>query len=645
MAMKWTFPKADSGQIKGLNDEGIERFKGDPIKSLAREICQNSLDAWDDKTVPVKLEFAEFEAEFPGKEDYISEIDKMLDYWQPTQQNDKGVITFLKKAKACLESQEHIPYLRISDSNTTGLTGILTDGSSWDNLLKRVGASDKPAGDGGSRGIGKAAPFACSYLRTVFYTTKNSDEENREAFQGVARLVGYKTGHDEEIMTGTSFYGDERCKASLDYYSLDSAYNRETNQTGTDIFIAGFNKTITEGNWADEIIKYAVDSFFYAIYKNKIAINAGGQELSNATLQQVIDDIIAKGQSFPGHAEQYYKVLTSNSDKAQNFQYEVSTAGRRGVLKLRLLVADDMTFRRIAMVRNTGMKIFDQKGISGSINFAGVLVVEGDELNHYLKTMEDATHENWSENNTDNPIEAKAFLKEIRKFCKDSLNSLIKVDEDEKIDTGLGDMLPLNVDAEDDAKRNQMESIDPAYKKISDTVEIKRKKRKTIKQNELEDDDSAEEVEDPSPGGSTENSGGNPSGRASQDDGGDSGSNTGDEEGEAATTIAAKKIPIAFIKFKTLCCDASSGNYRVVFIPNKSMEDCSLVLNMVTITNENVPPKIKKAINVKTGETLLVDENEIKGLVFSKNEKQTIVVEIDYNDFCSIEGEAYGLAK
>lgn len=125
MTMKWTFPKADSGQIKGFNDEGIERFKGDPIKSLAREICQNSLDAWNDKTAPVKLEFTEFEAEFPGKEEYQSEIDKMLDYWQPTQQNDKGVITFLKNAKTCLESQEHIPYLRISDSNTTGLSGIL----------------------------------------------------------------------------------------------------------------------------------------------------------------------------------------------------------------------------------------------------------------------------------------------------------------------------------------------------------------------------------------------------------------------------------------------------------------------------------------------------------------------------------------
>lgn len=73
--------------------------------------------------------------------------------------------------------------------------------------MKRVGASDKPATDGGSRGIGKAAPFACSYLRTVFYATKNSDEENREAFQSVARLVGYKTGHDEEIMTGTSPIG------------------------------------------------------------------------------------------------------------------------------------------------------------------------------------------------------------------------------------------------------------------------------------------------------------------------------------------------------------------------------------------------------------------------------------------------------
>ena len=42
--MEWNFPK-QAGQIRGYADAGIEFFTGNAIASLAREICQNSLDA------------------------------------------------------------------------------------------------------------------------------------------------------------------------------------------------------------------------------------------------------------------------------------------------------------------------------------------------------------------------------------------------------------------------------------------------------------------------------------------------------------------------------------------------------------------------------------------------------------------------
>ena len=45
MAIGWNFPSNDNGQINGISEAGIETFKGSPFPSLAREICQNSLDA------------------------------------------------------------------------------------------------------------------------------------------------------------------------------------------------------------------------------------------------------------------------------------------------------------------------------------------------------------------------------------------------------------------------------------------------------------------------------------------------------------------------------------------------------------------------------------------------------------------------
>ena len=58
--------------------------------------------------------------------------------------------------------------------------------SPWCNLTKSQGASDKSGSNGGSFGIGKFAPYACSAFRTVFYSTL--DRDGISAYQGVARL-------------------------------------------------------------------------------------------------------------------------------------------------------------------------------------------------------------------------------------------------------------------------------------------------------------------------------------------------------------------------------------------------------------------------------------------------------------------------
>ena len=55
----WYFPSNDHGENKGINDSGVATFRGTPLKSLAREICQNSLDAATDKTV--RVDFSNFE--------------------------------------------------------------------------------------------------------------------------------------------------------------------------------------------------------------------------------------------------------------------------------------------------------------------------------------------------------------------------------------------------------------------------------------------------------------------------------------------------------------------------------------------------------------------------------------------------------
>ena len=54
--ISWNFPGNQDGQVKGVADAGIENFNGTELSSLARENCQNSLDAALDDSNPDVIE-------------------------------------------------------------------------------------------------------------------------------------------------------------------------------------------------------------------------------------------------------------------------------------------------------------------------------------------------------------------------------------------------------------------------------------------------------------------------------------------------------------------------------------------------------------------------------------------------------------
>lgn len=59
--VKWYFPSNNFGASNGLDTADVEIFKKDPDGSLAREVCQNSIDARDDKVNgTLKVEFKTF---------------------------------------------------------------------------------------------------------------------------------------------------------------------------------------------------------------------------------------------------------------------------------------------------------------------------------------------------------------------------------------------------------------------------------------------------------------------------------------------------------------------------------------------------------------------------------------------------------
>ena len=172
MSIGWNFPSNNYGTLNGIGEAGIETFKGMPYRSLAREICQNSLDAKiGDK--PVVVEFSCFQTEtsdVPGFQDLKEAVESCLKFW--TEQGNKKTVDFLKRA-AAIAKQDRIPVLRISDFNTTGLVGSDQDyNTPWQNLVKASGVSNKEGSAGGSFGIGKSAPLPARNCGRFFMPQK-----------------------------------------------------------------------------------------------------------------------------------------------------------------------------------------------------------------------------------------------------------------------------------------------------------------------------------------------------------------------------------------------------------------------------------------------------------------------------------------
>ncbi len=206
MQGEWKFVSNLNAVDSGLNDAGIETFSGDSQRANIREVIQNSIDQISDyarkDNLPVVVEFDYFTID---KENFYGyeQFKDILGSCKQCAEDDANVRKFFEQAMSLMDKPINV--LRISDFNTTGLVGAETGlkGTPWHNLIKAQGSSNKNMNSGGSFGIGKSAPFACSNLRTVFYASKVDDIYS---YIGVSRLISHQEG--DEMTIGTGFYSD-----------------------------------------------------------------------------------------------------------------------------------------------------------------------------------------------------------------------------------------------------------------------------------------------------------------------------------------------------------------------------------------------------------------------------------------------------
>ena len=446
----WRFPPLSGGTRQGYTNNDIEVFKGQElIDNLAREICQNSLDAHlEEAEAPVKVVF-ELKQVVQNQYDVFSQYSDCLAgcrrYWG--DEMDAKLSRFVSGAEATLQ-QPTIPVLVASDYRTKGLGGSHSGklSSSWEALTGSDGVSVKSdENSAGSYGIGKNAPFACSSLSMVFYNTLA--EDNESAFIGVARLATLLNSDNKPTQrVGKYQNNDEEHEEWKPIFDTDSNAFRDCftrTERGTDVIIVGFTQSI---NWVKNVTKAVLKNFFVAISEGRLIV-----ELKDVIDQCVIDaDSIS--QIFADLADdpemiatsQLYKAFTSPDCKKA---FEVLEAD-----DVEVYIKSDSSYKRtIANFRATGMlvgtyfkRIFQ--------HYAAVVIVRGQKLGELLKDTEPPRHNRWDYKQIESSDRekrklARQSIQTIDDFVLNLLKSQFEVVTEDTVDAaGVGEYIPDDID-------------------------------------------------------------------------------------------------------------------------------------------------------------------------------------------------------
>lgn len=452
----WNFPALGTNSLSGTNHAGIGMFKGSgDMDGLAREICQNSLDAkqqGDTGSEPVRVEFKLVELLKQDHEmfsEFEKVIDDSIDYWDGSPLKTPVIQGFLSKVKTAL-SATTVPTLVASDFNTTGLTGRATkDGeiSYWDLLVNTEGISIKSnETSAGSFGIGKNAPFAYSSLNTVLYNTLA--EDGFRAFEGVAHLVTTQREYNgrmilasdtgkylylEDEYTGQPILPEHHCSiAELDVFSRT--------EIGTDVAIVGF-KLDDYPNWSRSLAVSVLKNFVLAIMGSKLEVQIDDQDNRYLVNAETLEDYLFN--EFKSEVE-----LRQTRQIFETIKYGDAYSERiveDGDLTI-YVRHDDSYVQSLSRFRSTGMLI---NTTAESLPHYSVVIVVNDvgdrKLSKALREAEPPQHSEWRGKWVeDNALKQKVYryLRTIADKVQQIIDEHDYGELETTLDSGVGAYLP-----------------------------------------------------------------------------------------------------------------------------------------------------------------------------------------------------------
>lgn len=563
MSITWRFGKDDGGLEAGFHDPGVETFRGDFNRYLARELIQNSLDAREDPNKPVRVCFSleQIKRElFPDIDTLCATFECCGEYWS----SQPKVVSYFRRASE-LASAKELTCLRISDCNTTGVRGSDSDRDrSWYNLVRSSGSTDKSGGQGGSFGIGKNAPFAASPLRTVFYSTRYDGDQN--VFQGVAKLVTHQaTGGGKCLPVGYLGMAGTSVRESAD---IPEIFRRS--EQGADILILGFHAP--DSKWQDDLLHSVLTNFWPAIHFGHLEATIGKHSVTADTLEEMLD-LFAEDEGFNAHLfHQAFSNPTKMETKTLRNLKECSTY---------LLASDNEEMPKlVAMIRQTGMVVFPKR-FNSLIPFCGVFICRNDAGNAILREMEPPKHDEWNPDLPE-PAASKKYEREYVKFIREVIASLAPIDDSDHIEIeDLNRFLPDDgSDPEKPFEHDGNNTLDePAMQPADFTIIPRTSSPAKIATNPLSEEtsDDPQGTDDNLPDQEPNNDPGDPPiNRPSP-----TRPSPSPENPTNSPEPRGVSIPIGF---RTFCVNAAAGRYRVAVTAINS--DAELVLSLIVVGDD-----------------------------------------------------------
>ena len=418
----WRFPRLDNGPEQGINDGGIATFKGSKLYTyLAREICQNSLDAKAEGKKTVVVEFNSLslkKADYPSLSELENIFSNCRDYWN--KRMEPKLKRFLDEAEKEI-SKDEINLLVIRDFNTTGLSGAKAgrgEKSKWRALTHSNGVTEKAKGSQGSYGIGKNAPFACSSLRTVFYNSY-AEEDGEKAFQGVARLITHVQDGEETIGVGFYHNVENNCPIfSDDECALRDLLNRQ--EFGTDVVIAGFKQT---ESWKEDIEKAVLSNFFVTIANDDLVVRIDGLEINSGNLKDRIK-YYADKEAQSNEKEKNITPILEFYHAISEYDFKETGDIIENGDAILYIKKDDGFSKSIAEMRSIGMVVRTRHN-NIFTRYAAVVVVQSGELNDLLKEIEPPAHDDWDPGLIEDDPETQAKARKYRSKLISWVNKVI----------------------------------------------------------------------------------------------------------------------------------------------------------------------------------------------------------------------------